>query len=414
MMAPASGNSLPEPFMAAAKAGNSYTPRPGVVERLDIPVTVTSEIDGTLFAQRGEGEAPQPLSATAIILRDSNGKEVAREVTSFDGFYLFSDIPPGTYTVEADPADLGARNFAAGAQRRIIVGASADVSSGNDLFVARAGMTISQPGSVAQTPGDLLAAVNLGAYRSLSGIDAGWRLLQTVYAEDLGGLRPVAPFDAQPQGADPNYDLLLGPLATAEAEETCTRLRSRGLICSITKLPMTAPPRVPAAPQPALPPPSASPVVGTLAPSASAPAGALPALSATPGARPAPTPAVRAETPPPMQPTQMQPVPIAPVTSQAVPPPAEPVRTATPVTPSLAVVKLGSYRSRTGLDAGWQLMRRLYAEVLEPYELLPPKDADGNDADFDLLIGPLETPAARDMCARLAERNQICTVTSVM
>lgn len=396
-------SSLPEPFMASARRGNSYTPRPGVVERIDIPVTVTSEIDGTLFAQRGDNEAPQPLSATAIILRDESGKEVAREVTSYDGFYLFSDIPPGTYTVEPDPADLATRNFVPGSPRRIVVGDNADVSSGNDVYVARTGMTVSQPNGLAQTPGDLLAAINLGAYRSLEGIDAGWRLLQTVYADDLGGLRPVAPFAAQPQGSDPNYDLLIGPLSTAEAEGVCTRLRGRGLICSITKLPMTAGPV--GAPAPAAAP-AAAPTVGTLAPSAAAGSG-LPALpTARTQAAPLPSLSPRPAAP------QVQPAPLAPVVTQAIPPAT--AGAATPVTPSLSVVKLGSYRSRTGLDAGWQLMRRLYSEVLDSYELLPPKEPDGNDETFDMLIGPLETPQARDVCARLAARNQICTITSIM
>lgn len=425
-------SSLPDPYMAPAQKGNSYLPRPGVVERIDIPVTTTSEVDGTLFAQRGDGEAPQALSATAIILRDENGREVAREVTSFDGFYLFTDIPPGTYTVEADAADLLTRNFVPSAPRRIFVGDKGEVSSGNDILVGREGMSLSQPGTAPTAslglptlsdiaparpgalgaPGELLAAVNLGAYRSLAGIDAGWRLLRTVYAEDLRGLEPVAPFAAQPQsGPAENYDLLLGPLPAAEAEAVCARLREKRLICSVTKLPMTAAPATPvsAAPQPpaAVRPTAAVPIpLPNLSPtavaSASIPLPAAPVPLPPPAAPPATTPA----------PSSTPPQITAPM-AIARPTDAQPV-TPVAVTPAeLAVVKLGTYRSRTGLDAGWQLLRRMHAGILGNFAPLPPKEPDGNDASYDLLLGPFDPPAARNICADLASRSQICTVTTV-
>ncbi|RDC61139.1 hypothetical protein HME9302_02358 [Alteripontixanthobacter maritimus] len=85
-------SSLSDPFLAPNGKGIVITPRPGVATRIDLPVTPTGEVEGTLLSTTGTARPGVTLE-----LIDSRGQIIGRTVTEFDGFFLFDRIPYGRY-----------------------------------------------------------------------------------------------------------------------------------------------------------------------------------------------------------------------------------------------------------------------------------------------------------------------------
>ena len=91
--------SIDDPYLEPATPGFSVFPRPGVVHHLEFPLIETGAIDGTLrWAADG-----QPIGGLKLQLMDGEGDFVASSVTAADGYFTFEKIPPGSYTIRADP-----------------------------------------------------------------------------------------------------------------------------------------------------------------------------------------------------------------------------------------------------------------------------------------------------------------------
>lgn len=87
-----------------ALEGYRILPHPGKPVRLDLPVILTSEIDGTVRLeerglQRGIGNAQ-------VELIDDTGVTIATTRTASDGFYTMSGIRPGRYILRIAPDQL--------------------------------------------------------------------------------------------------------------------------------------------------------------------------------------------------------------------------------------------------------------------------------------------------------------------
>ena len=91
--------SLEDPFWEPTSQGNSIIAKPGQVEEFDFPVVTTGEIDGTLFSTDADG-SKTPLVGRQLALINSQGQEVGRVRSEFDGFYLFERLLPGEYTIQ--------------------------------------------------------------------------------------------------------------------------------------------------------------------------------------------------------------------------------------------------------------------------------------------------------------------------
>ncbi|MCF2856506.1 hypothetical protein L1286_03405 [Pseudoalteromonas sp. SMS1] len=99
-------NSLPDPFYIPAQDGSSVTPRRGFIAYLEYPVVHSGEIEGVAYKKRPDGNA-LPLPYTTIELVDKRNQVVAQSKTAFDGYYVFSNLRPGSYEarVKARPED---------------------------------------------------------------------------------------------------------------------------------------------------------------------------------------------------------------------------------------------------------------------------------------------------------------------
>lgn len=92
-------SSLLDPYHMPAIDGYTTTLRPGSMPYFEFPVIETGAIDGTALRDNGE-----PLQGMRLELVNAKGEVVAKTETAYDGFYTFEYVPPGQYTVRADPS----------------------------------------------------------------------------------------------------------------------------------------------------------------------------------------------------------------------------------------------------------------------------------------------------------------------
>jgi hypothetical protein len=99
-----STSTLEDPLMRSGTPGLRFTPRPGHVVVIDVPLVLFGEITGTVYQKR-DGVSKE-LPGMLLELVDAKGKTVKGIRSSFDGFYSLTDIPPGTYQLRPSEADL--------------------------------------------------------------------------------------------------------------------------------------------------------------------------------------------------------------------------------------------------------------------------------------------------------------------
>jgi Carboxypeptidase regulatory-like domain len=87
-------SSLPDPLIQPSGPGKVVTPRPGVIARVDLPLSAAGEVDGTLINPGGGG-----MEGVDLELTDTKGNVVARTRSDFDGFFLFEKVPYGQYAL---------------------------------------------------------------------------------------------------------------------------------------------------------------------------------------------------------------------------------------------------------------------------------------------------------------------------
>jgi hypothetical protein len=91
-------SSLPDSFMVAAREGVSVFPSAGEKYDLEFPVHLAGEIDGTIYIQDKFGnKKPGGRLVMELLPLDLKNRDIYEAETAFDGFYLFSKVPPGEY-----------------------------------------------------------------------------------------------------------------------------------------------------------------------------------------------------------------------------------------------------------------------------------------------------------------------------
>lgn len=85
-------SSLGDPFLAPASKGIVITPRPGVMAQIELAVSPTGEVEGSLLSPSG---VHQP--GVKLELIDRRGTVAAEALSEFDGFFLFQRVPYGEY-----------------------------------------------------------------------------------------------------------------------------------------------------------------------------------------------------------------------------------------------------------------------------------------------------------------------------
>lgn len=122
-------STLPDPFSIPSDKGISITPRDGYVDMLDVPIVMSSEIEGTIFLANSN----QPATYVPLQLINDKNEVIARTDSEFDGYYLFIDIPPGQYQVKVAESYLKQKQFKPHAKHAIEFSGEGKIINGMDI-----------------------------------------------------------------------------------------------------------------------------------------------------------------------------------------------------------------------------------------------------------------------------------------
>lgn len=95
--------SLADPLLQPKGEGVVVVPRPGIAARIELGLTPTGEIEGTLLGTDGE-----PREGATLELVDPRGRVVRQTVSEFDGYFLFDTVPYGEYRLRLGAASAAA------------------------------------------------------------------------------------------------------------------------------------------------------------------------------------------------------------------------------------------------------------------------------------------------------------------
>lgn len=87
---------LPSAEQQPATRGNSVLPRPGHWDVVDYPVVVTAELAGTV-STLNPNNSLSPASRILVRLENEAGEAISSQRTAYDGRYIFTSVPSGTY-----------------------------------------------------------------------------------------------------------------------------------------------------------------------------------------------------------------------------------------------------------------------------------------------------------------------------
>lgn len=136
-------DSLEDPFWQPLEKGSSIVPRPGHAQVMDIPVISTGEIDGTIFMKTADN-SEKPMSNIPVQLIDNTGTVVEEVRSEYDGYYLFTKIPPGSYRVGLADTTRKALGVETAPKDMITINNEGNAASGIDFLLEKPGPSISE------------------------------------------------------------------------------------------------------------------------------------------------------------------------------------------------------------------------------------------------------------------------------
>lgn len=100
-------SSIEDPLLVPRGKGVVLVPRPGVPAQLELALSPTGEVEGTLLDAAGDQR-----SGVLLELVDAGGQVVAETRTEFDGYFLFDRVPYGDYRLRIGKASAEALGLA--------------------------------------------------------------------------------------------------------------------------------------------------------------------------------------------------------------------------------------------------------------------------------------------------------------
>ncbi len=131
--------SLDDPFLAPSTKGVVLTPRPGVVAQIELAISPTGEIEGSILNPSGTQQ-----SGVRLELVDNRGAVAAETISEFDGFFLFQRVPYGQYRLRVAEEAATTLNVA----RPLLL------SDGRRVFMLGSGEDIIRFGTIRLVPDD--------------------------------------------------------------------------------------------------------------------------------------------------------------------------------------------------------------------------------------------------------------------
>lgn len=124
---------LEDPMWQPRDKGQRIRLRPGHVAKLDFPVTLTGEIDGSVFIDIAGRK--QQVRGVILQLVDGQGKVIQSVETAYDGFYLLSQIPVGQYQLRVSPQQIRDLRLQPVAAQTVIINAENPIVYGQDFVL---------------------------------------------------------------------------------------------------------------------------------------------------------------------------------------------------------------------------------------------------------------------------------------
>lgn len=129
-------NTLEDPQWQPRRKGVRLVPRPGKVSQVDFAVSMTGEIDGTVYLLAKGSK--RPIGDLTLELVDGGQKVVASMNAAADGYYVITGIFPGDYLLRIDPAQLARLGLSGTGPYPITIGKEGTVLNGRDVHVQAA------------------------------------------------------------------------------------------------------------------------------------------------------------------------------------------------------------------------------------------------------------------------------------
>jgi hypothetical protein len=241
---------LNDPYWIPAEDGVSIMPRTGTSVNVEIPVHISGELDGTVYARKPDGSSVALRNLT-LYLHNEDGTVEQKTKTAYDGFYLFSLVPPGRYALTI--ADSGVPSDMRRPRPQFIeIGHDGTTIFGNDVFLEAGKPDIpteiladlddyeAQHPHIDFSGNNYQIALNLGEYNSRLMMSFMWYRLKTRYEPILKGTDlyvPPSQSYALPRTGQHILRVGLKSENLEDAYARCNALVARGLACKVEVYP---------------------------------------------------------------------------------------------------------------------------------------------------------------------------------
>ncbi len=128
-------DTLEDPLWLPAVEGIQVVPRPGQTAEVIFPVIMTGEVDGTVYIESQGKE--RPAGNVELQLVDQSGRIITRGRSAYDGFYILSEIPIGTYRLQVAPRQVTELGLDLPEPRLVTISPDQIIIYGQDFILQR-------------------------------------------------------------------------------------------------------------------------------------------------------------------------------------------------------------------------------------------------------------------------------------
>jgi hypothetical protein len=130
-------STLENPQWSPQLDGINLVPRPGSVAKLEFPVRLTTEIDGTVYLM--ENGVERGIGDLELELLNDQHKVVGETTSGWDGFYIVPQVVAGEYSLRISPQQLQRLGLTDTSVHMLTVSGDGSFISGVDFIIMPGG-----------------------------------------------------------------------------------------------------------------------------------------------------------------------------------------------------------------------------------------------------------------------------------
>ena len=101
-------STLEDPFLRPVRNGVTVTPRAGRITQIEVPLTATADLDGTVSILKGDVKTA--VSGVIVEAVDLDGRLLGTTKTEYDGYFYLDNIPAQPLRLQISKATLAEVN----------------------------------------------------------------------------------------------------------------------------------------------------------------------------------------------------------------------------------------------------------------------------------------------------------------